>query len=110
MRAVELPGAAVAGAALDRGDEVVHGEATCGHRRGVRLDPHRRLTAEHSDLADAGQNADALRHLCAGVVVQLALGDGVTREREIDDRLIVRVRLRESRRRRQIDGQLPLRL
>ncbi len=79
------------------------------HRRRIGLDAHRRLRAVHRNLADAGQNADALADLRVGVVVELAFGGRVADQRDIHDRLIVRVRLGKRRRAGQIDGKLSLR-
>ena len=102
---VELAGPGVAGAAADRRRQVVDRDAARPHRPRIRLDANGRLGAEDGDAAHARQDADALADLDVRVVVELAGGDRVARQRDVHDRLIVRVRLGQGRWRRQVDRQ-----
>ncbi len=71
MRAVELPRAFVAGAGLDRRGQIVDRHSANGQGRRIGLDPHGRFRAVRVHPRDARQDADALRDLGAGIVVQL---------------------------------------
>ena len=99
------PGAGVAGAVLDRVGQIFQRDVADRHRRGIGLDAHRRLRAVDRNLAHARQNADALADLRVGVVVELAVRHRVADQRDVHDRLVVRVRLGERGRAGQIDGQ-----
>ena len=70
-RAVQLSRAGVAGAVLDRSAEIVNRNSARPHRRRIGLDANRRLGAEDVYLRDARQNADALAHLRARIIVEL---------------------------------------
>src|SRR6266481_6191437 len=102
MRPIKLTCTRVTGAILDGIIQVVERNVANGHRGGVGFDPHRRLSSINSDLADAGEDADALTDLSIGIIVELSGRDGVTGKRDVKDRLIVGVRLGECGRAWQI--------
>ena len=83
MRAIELAGAGVARAILDRVGQIFECDVADGHGGGIRFDAHCRLRAKHGNLADSRQNADAFADLRAGVIVELAFGGRVADERDI---------------------------
>ena len=104
---VELAGAGIAGAAADGRRQVVDRDAPRPHRAGVRLDADRRLGAEDGHAAHPRQDADALADLDVPVVVELPGRDRVARQRDVHDRLVVRIRLGQGRRRREVDREAP---
>ena len=109
VRAVKLARAGVAGSVLDRSRSrsssvmlrtaIAEGSALI---RTADCVPYTR------NLADAGKNADTLADLGIGIIVELALGNRVADQRDIHDRLIVRIRFGECGRAWQIDGELSL--
>ena len=70
MRAVELTRALRSWCPPESRGQVVDRHSANGQRRWIGLDPHRRFGAVLSTRRNAGQNADALRDLGAGIVVQ----------------------------------------
>ena len=107
MLAVELARARVGRSVLDGVIQIFQRDIAARHGRWIRFDPHRRLRAVNSNLADARQNAQALAHLRIGVIVELPFGHRVADQRHID-RLIVGICFRERRRAGQVDGKLSL--
>ncbi len=89
------------------GRQVVHRDAAGPHRRRIGLDPDGGLGAENIDPRHARKDADPLADLGAAIVVQLPRSDGIAGEGDIKDRLVVRIGLREGRRRGEIDRQAP---
>ena len=82
---------------MNRGREIVEGHVTREQRGRIGLDPNRGLNAINVDLGNARQNIDPLLHLGRAVAIELAVGQSVTRQGDVDDRLIVRIGLGESR-------------
>ena len=109
MRAVKLAGAGIGSAILDGIGQIFESDIADRHLRRIGFDSHRRLSAVYGNLADPRQNADALTDLRICIVVELAFGSRIADHRDIHDRLIVRVSLRERGRAGQIDGKLSLR-
>ena len=104
-RAVKLPRARIAGAVFHGGHQIVDRNSARPHLGGIDLDAHGGLRAEHVHAAHAGQNADSLAHLRASVIVELAGRDRIAGERDVQNRLVVRIRLGIRGRRRQIRGK-----
>ncbi len=96
--------------ALDRGAQIVNRDSARPHSRRIRFDPNRRLRAIDIYPRHAGQDTEALAHLRACVVIELARRDGIAGQRDVHDRLIVRVAFRICRRRRKIGRQTADRL
>ena len=103
--AVQLTGAGVAGAALDCGAQIVDRNAARPHCRWIGLDANRRLGSEDIHLRNARQDAEALAHLRAGVVVELSRRDRIAGQRDVHDRLIVGIALGIGRWRGQVGRQ-----
>ena len=107
---IELPGPLVARSRADRGGNVAHGEPERGELGWRDLDAHRGLRTEDIHLGDARQDAQALGHLAARIIVKLPLRQRFAGHCEIDNRLVVRIGLRKNRRRRQVHRQAGSRL
>jgi hypothetical protein len=105
IRAINLPGALVAGPLANGASQIVHRHPASRQRRRIGLDADRRLGAVNRHLTDAAQNADPLRDLGVAQIVQLSLRQAVTDQCHVQDRLIVRIGLGERRRAWKIDGQ-----
>src|SRR5271157_498533 len=97
MRTIELSGAGVAGAVLDSLSEIFECEIANRHCRRIGFDPYRRFRAVHRNLADAGENADALADLRIPIVVELTFSRRITRDSEKQDGLIVGICFSEGR-------------
>src|SRR5215471_10645922 len=83
--AVELSGAGVARAGFNRGAQIIHRDAAGPHRRRSRLDPDRGLRAVDVYSRDAGQDAEALAHLRARVIVELTGRHGIAGHGDVHD-------------------------
>ena len=92
-RTVQLARARVTGSVLNRRIEIVDRNAARPHRRRISFDTNRRFGSVNVYLRHAGQNAQALAHLRARIVVQLAGRHRVADHCEIHDWLVVGVRL-----------------
>src|SRR5260370_99199 len=73
--AVQLARTGIAGAALDRRRKIIDRNPASPHRRWIGFDPNSRLGSKNVHARYTGQNADALAHLCGGVVGKLARRD-----------------------------------
>ena len=108
--AVELAGALVAGAAADGGGQVVDRDAARRQRRRVGLDADGGLRAVDAHLAHAGRMLMRWPTCVLAVVVELPVRHRVAGQRDVHDRLVVRVRLGERRRAGQVDREAAGRL
>ena len=88
--------------ALIAAGNIVQGQIPRGQRSRICLDPNRAFNAINVHLRNARQNVEALLDLGGGVFIKIAVGQRVTGQRDISDRLIVRIGLEERRRTRQI--------
>ena len=108
MRPVKLAGTGVGGSILDGARQILQSDVADRHRGWIGFDPHSRLRPVNRDLAHAGQNTKALADLRIGIVVELAFRDGVADQRNVLDRLVIRIRLGKCGSARQIDRKLCL--
>src|SRR5207237_2221049 len=99
-RPVELARAGVGGPVLDRGAEVVDGDAARPHRGRVDLDADGGLGAVDDHAAHAGKDADPLTLLGTAVIAELTRRVRVAGEGYVQDRLVAGVGLRVGWRRR----------
>ena len=106
MLSVDLPCAGITRAVLHRIGQIFDCDVPDCHRGRICFNPDRGLRAVHRNLTNSGQYAESLADLCIGVVVKLAFRYGVTDQRDVHDRLVVWVGLRECGRAGQIDRKL----
>ena len=104
VSAIELSGAGIGSAGLNRLRQLIESHVTGGELAGIDLYSNGAFNAVDVHLGYAGQDIDTLRYFGGTVAVELAVRKRVAGERDIHHRLIIWVCLGECRRTGQIGG------
>ena len=111
LRAIERAGRLVDVSLLDGGYNFVDADLPASQQARVELDMRRiLLRTVNTDLGDAVNHRDALRHGCLGVLVDIGEPQRWREERQVENRLIGWIHLLERRGIGQVVWQITLRL